>query len=901
MTGTLIDSPVEVPLVGRDREIDRIDELVRSIAFGARFVVIRGEAGIGKTSLWRLAVQRHREAGHLALVTRAAEEELHGPIIGLADLFDDVTGGRALAVDSDRYERGRCVLATLRRLATESPVVVGIDDLQWLDPVSAGALRYALRRLDAEPILVLATERSDPSTPPDDRTIAPDRREEIFVGPLSVEATRVVVSSIVDALPRPALQRVHELSGGNPLYAIELARAVDLFDDSLVASVPPTLLGALSSRIGAVADDVRSVLCVTAALGPSSAQAISRAAGHLDALPLVATAVAQGHLVVGEDLVVRFAHPLLASVVLAGLDPFERQALHARLANAVHDPDSRARHLALSCAEPDAGVATELQDAATRAARRGASSLAADFAGHSVRVTPTHDLETRVRRASAAILHRAAAGDKTKALSESDQLVAMLPPGPVRAEAIAMRVAIDFDGGDRFLEQAAAEAGDDESLLGRILELRGWLAVVHRAELRKGDELAKQALEIAKRLDDPMMEMLAASTAATAGLLLGRPRQDLMERALQLAETNTGPRLGRWPHGVRGRHCLWCGQLAEARTILESLNTACMSAGMEFQRPYRIHDLAAVEIASGNLATAAELADDGIEAAGDAGNAQAVAWLGYPVGIANTHLGNVARARTAVVMLRSRVAEQDGRTHLVMANHVLGLLALSTGAPARAVAELGPALDMTREIEVGLPSVIPVLPDAIEAMALVGDADGCAELAAQLDGQAAAIKQPWVDAAAQRGRGLAALAVGRDDAIALLGDAARAFDKLGYRMDGARSLLLHGRALRRAGRRNASADVLTEARRRFVAMGATPWSAQAEAELERVAPGREHAELTPTEARIARLIAAGRRNREIGGELFVSVATVEAHLTRIYRKLHVRSRTELARVVQKNS
>ncbi len=174
----------------------------------------------------------------------------------------------------------------------------------------------------------------------------------------------------------------------------------------------------------------------------------------------------------------------------------------------------------------------------------------------------------------------------------------------------------------------------------------------------------------------------------------------------------------------------------------------------------------------------------------------------------------------------------------------------------------------------------------------------CAELAAELDGHAAAIGQPWVDAAASRGRGLAALAAGDDAACELLGDAAHAFDELGYRMDATRAVLLHGRALRRAGRRNISADVLTEARRRFAEMGATPWVTQAEAELERVAPGRGQAELTPTEARIAKLVVSGRRNREIAAELFVSVATVEAHLTRMYRKLHVRSRSELARVVQ---
>ena len=235
---------------------------------------------------------------------------------------------------------------------------------------------------------------------------------------------------------------------------------------------------------------------------------------------------------------------------------------------------------------------------------------------------------------------------------------------------------------------------------------------------------------------------------------------------------------------------------------------------------------------------------------------------------------------------------------LVMAGHVLGLVALAAGRPAQAVAELSPAVDLAREIGVKLPSVVPVLPDLVEATALVGDSCSCAELAAELNEQAAAVGQPWVDAAALRGRGLAALAAGHDDAADLLAGAGAAFDVLGCRLDAARAMLLHGRALRRHGRRNLSADVLVAAHERLVALGAEPWAAQATVELDRVAPGREQAELTPTEARVARLVVAGLRNREIAGELFVSVPTVEAHLTRMYRKLHVRSRTELARVLR---
>jgi DNA-binding NarL/FixJ family response regulator len=234
----------------------------------------------------------------------------------------------------------------------------------------------------------------------------------------------------------------------------------------------------------------------------------------------------------------------------------------------------------------------------------------------------------------------------------------------------------------------------------------------------------------------------------------------------------------------------------------------------------------------------------------------------------------------------------------MMAAHVLGLVALSRGEPAVAATELAPALAIAAELGHRHPGYVPALPDAIEATALAGDLATCERLTSELHAQAAALGVPWVDAAADRARGLLALAAGDDEAASALAAAASQYDRLGYRLDAARTVLLQGRALRRSGRRNDAAAVLADSRDRFAGMGASPWAAQAAAELERVAPGRPSGELTPTESRIANLVVRGRRNREIAGELFMSVATVEAHLTRIYRKLGVRSRTELSRTLE---
>ena len=379
-------------LVGRDRELERLSRAVRTTGPRASSVLIRGEEGIGKTAVWRRGIEEHRSAGHRILVTRTSEDELHAPMTGLIDLLEeaDPVGG-PLDADADLLDRGRAVEQTLRALAKETPVVLAIDDLQWLDTVSLRSLRYAMRRLEGVPVSILATER----TAGDRVAIVPaDRSEEVLLGPLSRAALCAAVRAAVGALPQPSLDHICELSGGNPLFAIELARSWNALE-SLRAATPATLRATLAARIGDVTPQQLSMLRTAAALGPTTMSTLAAACDDPWTGTLLAEALDQELLVSGEDGLVRFAHPLLASVILDGTNPVERMALHARLADVVADPDGRARHLALSCSRRDPAVAAELESAAERAARLGAVAVAADFAAHSVRVTPTADHDSR--------------------------------------------------------------------------------------------------------------------------------------------------------------------------------------------------------------------------------------------------------------------------------------------------------------------------------------------------------------------------------------------------------------------------------------------------------------------------------------------------------------------------
>ena len=229
---------------------------------------------------------------------------------------------------------------------------------------------------------------------------------------------------------------------------------------------------------------------------------------------------------------------------------------------------------------------------------------------------------------------------------------------------------------------------------------------------------------------------------------------------------------------------------------------------------------------------------------------------------------------------------------------VVGLLALSEGAVDVAAARLSLAVEILDAMGVEEPGAFPVLPDAIEALARSGDGQRAEALHARLAQQVVAQNSDWSAAALERTRGVLTLAAGEPDpALGPLESAGSAFSELGFRLEAARAHLLRGQALLRGGHRTAAADVLAEARDRFDFMGAALWEQRAREELERASTGRTEGELTPTERRVAGLVAEGMQNKEIANTLFLSVATVEAHLTRIYRKLGIRSRGELTRLV----
>jgi DNA-binding CsgD family transcriptional regulator len=896
-------------MVGRESERSRLTAFIEALPRGVRAFEIRGDPGIGKTTLWRLGVQECEAAGFTVLMTRAAEEEMPLGMAGLVDLFEHVDADAgALVADDNPFSRGRAVLAALRGLSASRPVVVAIDDLQWLDQASARALRYALRRLEEEPVGVLATLRLMPDG--DDplllaSTLPPGRGDTLLLGPLGIGSLRRMLSQTVTAISRPMLLRIHEVSGGNPLYAIELARG--LADDERVAThpgglpLPDSVQAAIEYRLESVTPEVVALLEAVSALGNTSVRELRQALPEADTDALLGEAEQQGLLIVEEDLRVRWVHPLVGSAVYSAMSPLVRRALHARLAAAAVDPDVRARHLALCTDEADTAVADQLEEAADRARAREAFDLAADFAGHSVRLTPPSDGDAALRRSLAEIDDRAVAGELSRALRLADALVASLPAGPARCLALLERSYLeddDIDVGVSFLRRALEDAGDDELLRGRVLDHLGWTLAMFAGDLPAGLECKREAVALSEHVNDDLMTMSATAFLAYLEALAGSPRPDLMARAVELEPRTGKPFMWTSPRTLQAETRFWDGDLEGARAQFTEVHEETARTGTKIHHPYSMFDLALVACAAGELGEAEALVHEGIEAARDAEDTWGERLLLYPLALAQAWLGRADRARESALRRLDEAMAKGERPGIVRARSVLGLLALSEGDNDTAAGELAETAELVEEIGYQHPGAFPVLPDAIEALASSGRLKAAEELLARLERQSAAVGSSWALAACDRCRGAILLARGApDDAVAPLQRAGDAFDELGYRPDAARAILLRGRALLRAGQRTQASDALADARGRFAAMGAALWEARAVDDLERAAPGRSAGELTPAETRIAALVAQGMKNREIGQALYMSVGTVEAHLTRTYRKLGIRSRSELTRWV----
>ena len=550
-------------VVGRESEIDSVHAFLDAVPGGPVALLIEGEAGIGKTTLWRQGIADAGERGLQVLTSRPVEAEIALPFAVLGDLLGDVPDaalGRlpdpqreALEVALLRRGAGTKpgglqrravalgVLGALRVLAEDSPLVVAIDDTQWLDPPSGDALAFAARRLHDEPLGFLLARRgeaSDESRVALETALDADRLTRLVIGPLDIRSLdRLLRAQLGRQFLRPALVELQRVSGGNPFFALELGRALLTRDVSLAPGdplpVPASLNELVRERLAGIPAAAREAALVVSGLSRPTVALVAAAAGGGRGAAALDKAAAAGVLEVADGRV-RFSHPLLASVVYAQTPPARRRELHARLAEIVDDPDEQALHLALAASGPDARVAAIVEDAARRARARGAPHAAADLWDRARMLTAPDDADAW-RRTIEAGECRLEAGDTDRARLLLEDVVARLPAGHERAVALtrlawvsglghSFRVSADL------FRDALAEVGDDPAARIEIECGLAW-SIHETGDVAAGEAHARAALELAERLGESGVLASALADMAFFEAIRGRGHSNGADRA----------------------------------------------------------------------------------------------------------------------------------------------------------------------------------------------------------------------------------------------------------------------------------------------------------------------------------------------------------------------------------
>ena len=894
-----------------------MQHFVETVPSGVRALLITGEAGVGKTSLWQAAVDRARAAGLQAVAARPAEAETSFAYAALGDILgshpavlDELPGpqSRALEValrmaehaeEPDQQAVALATLAALRALARAVPLVVAIDDVQWLDRPSAAVLAFAARRLADEPVALLIAQRtaSAAAAPLDlDRALASDRLDHLVLGPLSVGAVQRILQRRLGWLPsRPVLLQVHELSGGNPFFALELGRAVQAGSLHLEPGerLPVTLEALVDARLHGLSPAARRGLAAAASMRRPTLGVVDAVAGS----DVLAEAEA-AQIVHVRDGAVAFAHPLLASGAYAATDSATRRALHAAIAERVGEPEERARHLALAATGPDETVASALDDAGRRAESRGAPAAAAELFERAARLTPsdrTADVRRRITDAAACTFQ---SGDSRRAREMLEEVLHGVQTGPARARALMQLALIrgyddDLRAAEALLREAIEHAGGDAELLAEAHNHLAGMLFRLRERLRQAVEHGTVASR-SKRLE---IETEALGARLMAEAALGDPgAPSTLRRVLELDASCRHRRVIARPLFQVAFTWLWWDELERALTAFETLRAQAVELGDESSLAYLLVLGAQIALVRGDVDSAIRHADEGQALTEQAGQATMGAYLLALRALADAVAGDLDEGRERAERALAVAARTNGRPAEHFARAALGLLEQSAGRPAEVVSSLGPLVGFLRVEQIVEPGTARVVPDHVEALIALGELGAAEELLGWFEGNARRLNRRSALAASSRCRGLLAGARGDvEGAVARLQEALDLHDGVPIPVELGRSRLAYGSALRRARQKAAARTALESAARDFDAVGARVWAERARAELARVG-GRPPSSgaLTPTERRVAELVAQGLQTKEVAARLFVSPKTVEGHLSRIYAKLGLASRTELA-------
>jgi ATP/maltotriose-dependent transcriptional regulator MalT len=909
-----------VLLYGRDPERSIIGGLLE----GAResrsgVLVIRGEAGVGKSALLEDARERASDMRVLACtgveaesaLPFAASHQLLRPVLRYLEKVprpqaDALRGALGLAAGRgvDRFLVSLAVLSLLAEAAEQRPLLCLVDDAHWLDDASADALVFVARRLEAEGIVLLFAAREGEVREFD----APELAELRLAG-LDADAA----AALLDRHPGIALlpetrARLFEATGGHPLALLELPSTLSegqlAGGEPLFAPLPVSarLERAFLARVRALPEETQTLLLVAATDDTGELSTVLRAAALLDVGAEALDAAEAAQLVTLSDGLLELRHPLVRSAIYQGATLSKRQAAHRALASVLEgdvEADRRAWHRAAASVGPDPAVVEELEKAAVRARRRSgfvAASLAYERAAA---LTP--DESERVRLLTAAAENAWFGGrlERTRMLLERARPLASEPLQ--RADIDRYLGLVELTGGvpaeacRLLVRSAAAVASVDGERALQLLNLAS-VAAFYADDVAASVAIAELAREVAVE-DTPfaraLVELLVGLGARYAGDLPRAAASLRSARSLEAELESDALDAPRVALLFGGRAAMYLGDDEAARRSVQLAAAQMRAEGALGLLTPILPRLVHAEMWAGRWPAASASAREGLRLAREIGQFDLVAYQLVLLALIAAHRGQEDECRSLAAQAHELAAARRFTLVASLANWALALLELELGRTQEAFLR-------AREIST-TPAVLSMAGlDWIEAAVRAGEVATAHERLAYYEPWAERAGAAWARAVALHGRALLADEDEESErlfqaALDMHAQAARPFDR-------ARTELAFGEFLRRARRAREAREHLRAALDGFEALGAELWAERARVELRasgqtarrRVADTRD--QLTEQELQIAHFVAQGLSNREVAAQLFLSPRTIAAHLRNIFRKLGISSRTELARL-----
>lgn len=898
-------------LVGREPQLQPVEHWLRQPR-GSAVILLHGEHGIGRTSVWRRAMDMAVAGGCRVLTSRPAEAEAGMHFAALGDLLWAVSDEELSAMPAPQREvlqalllqgRGKdrtadvrevslALLRLLQLIAAQRSVALGIDDVQWLDGATAGVLNYVVRRLEASPVLVVGTFDtgvfgSDAGEPVLRFEGVEERLEEVPVPPLTDDGVSLLLRRRnLEGWTRSLIREAVRTAAGNPRIALELTVDADGGSPSLVP--PKWIMRWVHARLARLSEAARETLDATAHLREPTEPLLEcwRGASVADHLREGGRAglveVAGGR--------VRFTRPVIGAVLRASVGPERRRAIHGELAAALPDCVERWRQQALVAQDPDETLASALEQASIEAGSEGDAELAGILAELSLRLTRQTKTAEAVRRRLFLAKWRLRLGDDLVAAELfSGVAETPLPAGAPRARTMRRLAWLELHirgtgASQRRLAECRAAVDGDDALAA---ELEADLLFLHylRGDLAGARAHGAGAVEQARRrsLSQRSRWLVAAADAAEGAAPWTRmPSLDDLDNASDLPASECTS------IALAVRHALAGDDLTRISPVLA--RRAATAGGGAMWLGWR----AEAECWRECWGEATALAEHGTQLAWETGEWVAMARLLYVEALIASNRGRLEEARTASEE-GDEVARRAGLPTLSAANRaVRGYVEMMAGS--------GPACSSAFESILATPipgtepGLLRLLPTAVEALLEAGSVDHAHALLARLDVCRTAMPVRWLAADCARCHGIAAAGLGRlQEADELLNEAVEIERVSPRRLELGRHLLALGVVRRRRRRRDQAAEAFGEAQELFTGLGAEAWRRRAEAEIGRLRASHSghREELSITQQRVADLVAQGKSNKEVARALSLSVYTVESNLKAIYRKLGVRSRAAL--------